>query len=146
MPNDPCVYCASPSQVGDHMDALAVGGADAPSNLTPACARCNMEKSSLTALGYLILRATRRIRRVKRTEFVLTARPAMLRQQATSAEFDDLMSIHEVGRFLPDVTYGQITRRRIADGDVGCRWLHGQRYYLRWWVEAWAAERETVNA
>ena len=51
-----CVYCNEPAVLWDHMDALAAGGADDASNLTPCCRPCNAAKSSSSALVFLAWR------------------------------------------------------------------------------------------
>ncbi|MFI6319741.1 HNH endonuclease [Nonomuraea sp. NPDC050556] len=39
-----CAYCASPAEVIDHVDPLAVGGSHTAANVVPACSSCNLSK------------------------------------------------------------------------------------------------------
>jgi 5-methylcytosine-specific restriction endonuclease McrA len=43
-----CAYCNSPAEHIDHVNPISKGGADAPHNLLPACAPCNLSKSDRT--------------------------------------------------------------------------------------------------
>ena len=43
-----CAYCDAPAEHLDHVQPLSRGGADAPRNLLPACASCNLSKSAKT--------------------------------------------------------------------------------------------------
>lgn len=47
-----CAYCDAPAEHLDHVVALALGGADAPHNLLPACAPCNLSKSDKTLAAW----------------------------------------------------------------------------------------------
>jgi 5-methylcytosine-specific restriction endonuclease McrA len=40
-----CAYCDAPAEHLDHVVPISKGGADAPHNLLPACAPCNLSKS-----------------------------------------------------------------------------------------------------
>jgi 5-methylcytosine-specific restriction endonuclease McrA len=42
----PCVYCAEPAEVVDHVIPLARGGWEHEDNLVPACKPCNLAKHS----------------------------------------------------------------------------------------------------
>lgn len=41
-----CAYCDAPAEHLDHVNAISRGGADAPHNLLPACAPCNLGKGA----------------------------------------------------------------------------------------------------
>jgi 5-methylcytosine-specific restriction endonuclease McrA len=43
-----CAYCDAPAQHLDHVHPISKGGADAPHNLVPACAPCNLSKGAKT--------------------------------------------------------------------------------------------------
>jgi hypothetical protein len=43
-----CVYCGDPAQTLDHIVPRSKGGPDEPSNLVPACRRCNGAKSAMS--------------------------------------------------------------------------------------------------
>ncbi|WP_443078263.1 HNH endonuclease [Streptomyces sp. SP17KL33] len=43
-----CAYCDAPAEHLDHVHPLSKGGADAPHNLVPACAPCNLSKGART--------------------------------------------------------------------------------------------------
>lgn len=45
---DTCAYCDAPAEHLDHVHPLSKGGADAPHNLLPACAPCNLSKNAKT--------------------------------------------------------------------------------------------------
>lgn len=52
-----CAYCAErPVEHWDHRIPLARGGAHAEGNLTPSCARCNIQKQSKTVTEWRIWR------------------------------------------------------------------------------------------
>lgn len=53
---DPCSYCGGPSAEIDHIEALAIGGDSAWTNLTPACRSCNARKSKMPMLEFLVRR------------------------------------------------------------------------------------------
>jgi 5-methylcytosine-specific restriction endonuclease McrA len=40
----PCAICGRPAEHLDHVIPISRGGTDAPSNLQPLCARCNLAK------------------------------------------------------------------------------------------------------
>jgi 5-methylcytosine-specific restriction endonuclease McrA len=46
--NGSCAYCDAPAQHLDHVHPISKGGADAPHNLVPACAPCNLSKGAKT--------------------------------------------------------------------------------------------------
>ncbi|MFG3405618.1 HNH endonuclease [Streptomyces sp. NPDC048142] len=41
-----CAYCDAPAEHIDHVNPISKGGADAPHNLLPACAPCNLSKGA----------------------------------------------------------------------------------------------------
>ncbi|MFI2242396.1 HNH endonuclease [Streptomyces chrestomyceticus] len=43
-----CCYCDEPAEHIDHVTPISAGGIDAPSNLVPACSRCNYSKGALS--------------------------------------------------------------------------------------------------
>lgn len=43
-----CVYCNGAAAHLDHIQPLSRGGKDIPSNVAPACARCNLSKADQT--------------------------------------------------------------------------------------------------
>lgn len=43
-----CAYCDAPAGHLDHVNPISKGGADAPRNLLPACAPCNLSKGAKT--------------------------------------------------------------------------------------------------
>lgn len=43
-----CCYCNADAEHLDHVNALSNGGEDKPHNLVPACADCNLAKSSMS--------------------------------------------------------------------------------------------------
>lgn len=43
-----CAYCSDPAEHIDHILPISKGGADAPHNLLPACAPCNLSKGAKT--------------------------------------------------------------------------------------------------
>lgn len=45
---DTCAYCDAPAEHLDHVHPISKGGADAPHNLLPACAPCNLSKNAKT--------------------------------------------------------------------------------------------------
>src|SRR4029079_13797359 len=49
-----CAYClrASSSLTRDHVEPISVGGADEPSNVVPACGRCNSSKGARSLLSF----------------------------------------------------------------------------------------------
>lgn len=53
---DPCAYCGHEVECIDHIDPSAHGGANDWSNFTAACRVCNMQKSGVTLLRYLLRR------------------------------------------------------------------------------------------
>jgi len=57
-----CHYCGTPLRLDgawhvEHQVPRALGGTDAPLNLVAACARCNLQKSDLTALEFVAAKA-----------------------------------------------------------------------------------------
>ena len=42
----PCIYCGRPSDTVEHVVPVSLGGTDDPSNLAPACARCNYSRGA----------------------------------------------------------------------------------------------------
>jgi hypothetical protein len=45
--NNSCAYCGGPGPFhDDHVEPLSRGGLDTPTNLVPACARCNCSKNA----------------------------------------------------------------------------------------------------
>ena len=60
-----CAYCGSELSDGtqvhkEHVIPLARGGADAPTNIVPSCAPCNLAKGTRTGLEYIELRKSRK--------------------------------------------------------------------------------------
>ncbi len=51
---DPCAYCGESSESVDHIEAVARAGANAWSNLTAACSRCNSQKGTRPLLHFLL--------------------------------------------------------------------------------------------
>jgi 5-methylcytosine-specific restriction endonuclease McrA len=51
---DPCSYCGAPMEHVDHIVPFAAGGPTDWTNLTPACARCNLRKNSKDLLFFLL--------------------------------------------------------------------------------------------
>jgi HNH endonuclease len=49
----PCIYCGRPAQCRDHIVPQRDGGGNEPSNIAPACNRCNREKGCLRVADYL---------------------------------------------------------------------------------------------
>jgi HNH endonuclease len=49
----PCIYCGHPAQCRDQIVPQRDGGGNEPSNLAPACNRCNREKGCLPVADYL---------------------------------------------------------------------------------------------
>lgn len=45
----PCIYCGRPADTADHITPVAHGGTNEPSNLAPACRRCNLSKGTSTS-------------------------------------------------------------------------------------------------
>jgi len=67
---DSCIYCASPNDLHlDHIKPLNNGGSNWPSNLAPACAKCNQSKSD--KWGEDLLRWVERNCTVARTRKIL---------------------------------------------------------------------------
>lgn len=56
MNHDPCVYCGSPSNTWDHLEARETGGKDAADNVARSCAACNQAKGKMSVLLFLALR------------------------------------------------------------------------------------------
>ncbi|GGM04843.1 hypothetical protein GCM10010099_21190 [Streptomyces cinereus] len=54
--NDPCVYCGSQCEAVDHIQPVALGGADNWENLAPVCVSCNSSKQAKDLLHYLLYR------------------------------------------------------------------------------------------
>lgn len=54
---DPCVYCGQPSEHLDHIQAKAHGGSNEWTNLTGACADCNVRKGDAPLLIALLRQA-----------------------------------------------------------------------------------------
>lgn len=50
---DRCAYCGGKAEHLDHVWPLVLGGDDAPWNLAPACADCNLSKGGRTLGGWL---------------------------------------------------------------------------------------------
>ncbi|MFI6210012.1 HNH endonuclease [Streptomyces sp. NPDC051041] len=55
-----CVYCLAPSQVKDHVIAVASGGDDDWRNLVPACDPCNERKGNRTVAQFAAYQLTER--------------------------------------------------------------------------------------
>jgi hypothetical protein len=55
---DPCAYCGQPGGTIDHIVPRSQDGADTHDNLTGACRSCNISKSSLSLLFFLLWRAS----------------------------------------------------------------------------------------
>jgi len=49
-----CAYCDAPAEHLDHVVALSRGGADAPHNLLPACAPCNLSKGAKSLAEWVL--------------------------------------------------------------------------------------------
>jgi 5-methylcytosine-specific restriction endonuclease McrA len=56
---DPCVYCGQPAEHLDHINAKARGGSNEWTNLTGACADCNIRKGDAPLLMALLRRPLR---------------------------------------------------------------------------------------
>ncbi|MFJ9088730.1 HNH endonuclease [Streptomyces sp. NPDC102384] len=52
--NGCCIYCGGPSEEMDHVIPFSDGGADALSNLVPACRDCNRKKGGRTPADWYI--------------------------------------------------------------------------------------------
>ncbi|WP_165401357.1 HNH endonuclease [Herbihabitans rhizosphaerae] len=50
---DRCLYCGVASEHIDHVQPLALGGADAPWNVAPACKSCNLSKGKKALAAWL---------------------------------------------------------------------------------------------
>lgn len=48
-----CAYCPGPFEHVDHVIPLSRGGSNWPANLRPACAKCNLSKSDMSAREWL---------------------------------------------------------------------------------------------
>ncbi len=64
----PCAYCGRPARAIDHIHPRNKGGTDAPSNLAPACQRCNSSKSDKTVCEWTSFRIRRFLRRMQKTQ------------------------------------------------------------------------------
>ena len=53
---DPCTWCGGPGGTIDHIVARALGGTDAPENLTSACRGCHEARDLWPMLPFLLLR------------------------------------------------------------------------------------------
>ncbi|WP_336628431.1 MULTISPECIES: HNH endonuclease [unclassified Microbacterium] len=51
-----CIYCDHPWEHVDHVIPRALGGADDPHNLVPACAECNLSKNDTPVLDWIASR------------------------------------------------------------------------------------------
>lgn len=54
--NDPCSYCGAPSEHLDHIVPLSKGGDHDWTNLTAACASCNLSKGTDSLLHFMLRR------------------------------------------------------------------------------------------
>lgn len=51
---DPCCYCGKPMEHVDHIRPVANGGDGDWTNLTAACAACNLAKKTAELLAFLL--------------------------------------------------------------------------------------------
>lgn len=55
---DPCAYCGEPMEHIDHIEPRSAGGLNVWTNLTAACAACNVSKFNRSLLTHLLRRQT----------------------------------------------------------------------------------------
>jgi len=54
-----CAYCLQPANSIDHVVPIARGGRHDPSNVVPACMKCNQQKGPRTPLQWLLTQRRR---------------------------------------------------------------------------------------
>lgn len=60
----PCVYCGKPATTIEHILPRSRGGTDDPTNLAPACKRCNSSKNDKTVCEWTLYRVQQFLRQL----------------------------------------------------------------------------------